>query len=281
MDVVPDAGTARNILIALLVVGFLFPLLVLHLLNHVAARFSPAPQLLRSKLMPVRVQNGSLTERPEEPPLSADYREFEPVELGGAARQERELFVKGARLCTHASGWLAARNLTLLSGPFGSVRAGSAGVLAGADLDLRSFPRVCAHQVPLALPGTWVFWPDQPVSEESLAASEPIDGQLLLFIRTGRDIEAGEQLLSKAKVAVPLRLGELTKMSLPASSKSDTSTPPGSPTIASGDAGWGDVDVSPAINSAIGAAGWDSGSSEPSTPANPSDPPESSAPEPY
>ncbi len=278
MDVVPDAGTARNVLIALLVVGLLFPLLMLHLLNRVAARFGPAPQLLRSKLYPVRVHNGSLTERPDEAPLTADYREFEPVKLGGTARQERELFVNGATLRAHASGWLAARRLTLLSGPFGSVRAGGSGVIAGADVDLRSFPKVTAHQVPLAVPGTWVFWPDRPVTDEALAASEPIDGQLLLFIRTGRDIGAGEDLLAKARVAVPLRLGDLTKMVTSSLATGGGDAPSEGPTVESGDAGW-DTAPSPTVVPTGDAAGWGSGASEPVLPPTSPDPPESSGPE--
>lgn len=212
MDVVPDAGTARNVLIALLLAGLLFPLVVLHLLNHLGARFGPAPQLLRAKSFRVRVQNGSLAAHPDEPALSADYREFVPVKRDGTARQERDLFVDGATLRTHASGWRAARRFALLSGPFGSVRAGEAGVIAGGEVDLTSFARAVAHEVPLALPGTWIFWPDRPVSEHTITSSEPIDGQLLLFIRTGHDIHAGERLLATAQAAVPLRLAELERM---------------------------------------------------------------------
>lgn len=280
MDVAPDAGTARNVLIALLIIGLLFPLLVLHLLNRVAARFSPPPQLLGAKSFAVRIQNGSLTQRPEDPALSADYREFEPVKLGGTARQEREILVEGATLRAHASGWLAAHRLTLLSGPFGSVRAGSAGAIAGADVDLRAFPRVGAHQVPLAVPGTWVFWPDRPVTESTIAAGEPIDGQLLLFIRIGRDIEAGEQLLAKAKIAVPLRLSELVDVAGSMEHKALSTSPPEEPTIASGDAGWGDTDATPTERITLPTddeVGWDSGSSESSPPPTPSDPPDSPA----
>lgn len=282
MDVVPDAGTARNILVALLLVGFLVPLLVLHLLNRAAARFSPAPQLLRAKSLSVRVHNGTLSSRPDEPDLSADYRDFEPLKLAGSARPERELFAAGATLRTHASGWLAGRRFTLLSGPFASVHAGTSGVLAGSDVDLRSFPRLAAHEVPLAMPGTWLFWPDGPVTESTLASSEPVDGQLVLFIRTGRDIEAGEQLLARARSAIPLRLGELARAAAaPKRSHADgNSAEP--PVVSGGDAGWDEAAATAprrVEKAAVDPAAGDPRSGEPHRPPPPPEPPESSAPD--
>lgn len=279
MDVVPDAGTARNVLIALLLLGLLFPLVTLHLLNRLAARFAPEPQLIGAKSFSVVVQNGTLTSLPDQPELSTDYRTFTPIAYEGSARRVRDLSVEGVSLKTHASGWFAARRLTLLSGPFGSAQAGSAGVIAGGDAELRSFPSVPAHEVPLAVPGTWLFFPDRPVAEETIATNEPVAGQLVLFIRLGGAVDAGETLLSRATAAVPLRLSELASMarSLP---KAPTPVSERLATVDDGDAGWDDTPGTSTPPSA-GSSEWSSRTPEPEdTPVN-LDPPESSSPDKY
>lgn len=146
----------RVVLLAgLVLLGTLLPLLLLHVLNVLGARF-PAPNRLRALQVPVEMSHGGRLRRRGEDGPPAEVDRGEPLFAHGS-RPVRELKLSSVELETFASGSFADRAFELFRGPYGVVRAGGRKLVAGSAQPLRSWRGGAVHEVPLGLAGTWIF----------------------------------------------------------------------------------------------------------------------------
>ncbi len=213
----PDAARRDALLVVLVLFGALFPLLFLHLLNYLTARFT-APQDLLVLAQGAEAGPGGVSA-----PVTPEYTAFEPLTLEGENRKVRALTIDQLRFRTVATSGPTG----LFRGPFGIASAASGGPFAAGSLSrrLRSWRGGARHEVPLSLAGCWFFVPEPAPAEaevsvggsglwdEPLRATESVDGsgrikgRLILVIANGGDTEMGEKLLADADRA--LRSDEL------------------------------------------------------------------------
>jgi hypothetical protein len=167
----------RNFLLAALVLlGTLLPLLLLHVLNVFGARFA-APNRLRALDLPVEMSHGGRLRRRGEdgPPVEVDRGE---ALFAHGSRPVRELKLKSVEFEAFASGSLADRAFELFRGPYGVARAAGRKLVVGSAQPLRSWRGGATHEVPLGLAGTWIFRFDglRPAETGEGAAGVPIEG---------------------------------------------------------------------------------------------------------
>jgi hypothetical protein len=168
----PNAVTRAVLLVVLVLIGTLLPLLLLHVLNVLGARFA-APNRLRVIRMPVEMaRGGRLLRRDGE--SGAELGRGETL-AGQGSRQVRELEIGGLKLETVASGSLRDRTFELFRGPYGVARANDRKLVAGARQPLRSWREGTAHEVPLGLAGTWIFRFDALRPAEAGDTEEAVD----------------------------------------------------------------------------------------------------------
>jgi len=204
----PDAVRRDVLLVLLMLFGALFPLLFLHLLNYLNARFS-GPQDLLVLGQDAEAGPDGLTVG-----VQPEYSVFKPLTLQGESRKVRTLELDRLHLRTVASGGLTG----LFRGPYGVAEAADGGPFAAGSLGgpLRSWRHGAAQEVPLSLAGTWFFVPE-PATVPDLPAAGGSDlwgeigssstpagdggqlaGRLILVIANGGDQEMGEELLAEA-----------------------------------------------------------------------------------
>lgn len=213
----PDATRRDVLLVVLVLFGALFPLLFLHLLNYLNARFTAPQDLL------VLTQDAEAGPEGVSVSIAPEYAAFDPLTMVGESRKVRTLAIADLRFRAIATNGPTG----LFRGPFGVVSAASGGLLAAGSLSkpLRSWRDGTEHEVPLSLAGSWFFVPSPAPSEEPSTAggsglwdeplratrlapgSERVRGHLILVIANGGDTEMGEKLLADADRA--LRSDEL------------------------------------------------------------------------
>jgi hypothetical protein len=150
----PNEAERAVLLVVLVLLGALLPLLLLHVLNLLGARF-PAPNRLRAIVLPVEMSEGGALRR------IGDGSEDElgrGVSLAShGSKPTNGLEVGGVKLETVASGSLRDRTFELFRGPSGAASAGGRRLIAGTDRPLRSWRDGTTHEVSLGLVGTWIF----------------------------------------------------------------------------------------------------------------------------
>jgi hypothetical protein len=233
----PDTGTKVAVFVGLILAGVLIPLVLLYLLNRHGARFT-APQRVVALTRDVRLHPGRSLESRNDEPLEARRSDFMALSREGQERRERELAVDGVTLQAVPSKVRATPSwnpkdllVDLFTGPYGVASADGQPIAAGGAKDLREWRAGATHEVPLALPGTWLFYPagssdgdgwdepspaaepwDQPGGRGSQAArSAPsaIDGTLVLLLGdVETDPRAGDALLAQARRSLVLEPAE-------------------------------------------------------------------------
>jgi hypothetical protein len=208
----PDAVRRDVLLVLLMLAGTLLPLLFLHFLNYLNARFS-GPQDLLFLAQDAEAGAGGIVA-----PKVPEYDAFDPVTLEGQSRKVRTLKIDRLRLRTVASGGLTG----LFRGPYGIAEAEGGGPLVAGSRGgpLRSWRRRTAQEVPLSLAGTWFFVPEPAIELGDEAAgpgdlwdrttgggggendAERVRGRLVLVIANGGDPAMGEELLADADRAM-------------------------------------------------------------------------------
>lgn len=201
----PPVNVAKRlgIVAALTALGLLLPLLLLHGLNWLGARFSPKHRV-RHRTFPVIVDaDGLRAEDGSSLPVARS-----DLQLGSTATEpsERSLAIGRLDFKGVASGSWRDRRWQLLRGPYGVVsdadgRPIIAGILGGQQL--RRMRKGRAHEVPLGLAGTWVFAVRQLVtSDAGWAATTPeptgATGDLTIITADGGPQDQGAELLRAA-----------------------------------------------------------------------------------
>lgn len=156
-----DVPARLAILIGLIILGAALPVLLLHLMNRSSAEFS-APQSVLHLRRKVQLDQGSglLIDAETSAEVDPNYSNFTPVKSSG-----REAGVRGFELGSLVFRSVASisrtpRILSLFHGPVGVVRTSDPmKVLAGGQVTLRSWSDHRWQEVPLGLPGTWIFEP--------------------------------------------------------------------------------------------------------------------------
>lgn len=195
LDVSPSASVGWAVFAALMTLAVLLPLLVLHLLNYASALFRPAPQTVYLRSYPIRISDGQVVDVTTGQPPDTTYTEFRPAR-SGTSRPVRELDIGGATLRTRASFDRSLRRFGLFTGPFALVDANGRPVVAGhTATPLAASADDRTHEVPLALPGTWIFWQAYDETGES-------DGTLVLFIHHTA-FESATSLLDRVNEQLP------------------------------------------------------------------------------
>jgi hypothetical protein len=176
------------------------------LLNRAQARFT-APQLVNALVRDVTLkEDGTIVDTHTQRPVDTRFLEFEALSREGEERRDRDIHLDGMVLRTVASGSLTDRSFRLLRGPYGVVTTNDEQVVvAGAQQPLKPLREGHAHEVPISLPGTWLFYPTSsapPRDDENdgdAPPPRPIDGRLALLIAHSADDRAGQELLSQAE----------------------------------------------------------------------------------
>jgi hypothetical protein len=205
----PDDVTRVLLLVGLVLLGTLLPLLLLHGLNLLGARFT-APNQLRAIAIPVEMSRGGPLRRNGDDGRAVELGRGESL-VGEGTRPVRELKFDGLDFEAVASGSLGDRAFELFRGPYGVVRSKSVTLVAGAAQPLRSWHDGTSHEVPLGLAGTWIFRFDdlRPAqAEDPTRASEP-------YVETapsaaGMDFFAAPPKADPEKVEVPTGPREAT-----------------------------------------------------------------------
>jgi hypothetical protein len=167
----PDVVRKVILLVALILLGTLLPLLLLHVLNLAGAKL-PAPNRLRVIQLPVEMtRNGRLRPRDGGDP---DFELGRGRSLAAdGTKSVRELDLGRLKLEAVASGSLDDRTFELFRGPYGVARAGGSKLVAGAGQPLRSWSGGTSQEVPLGLGGTWIFRFDALQPAEKGDAEDP------------------------------------------------------------------------------------------------------------
>lgn len=206
----PNVAARLLILIALVVGGALLPILLLHLLNRTGAKLS-APQGIQYLHQNIEVDLAAGTikavgEGKAGLKVDTNYGSFRPVNTSGAQRREREITVGSLEFRAIASFSRSPKAFSLIPGPFGVVRASDGKqIVAGSQVPLRSWDANTWHEVPLDLPGTWVFTVDRFLTDAEDPALESdgelrgVLGELTLFITYGGSTDQGERLFESAQ----------------------------------------------------------------------------------
>jgi hypothetical protein len=207
----PDIVKRWAIIALLTLAGVALPIAFLHLLNWLGAWFT-APQELKWLKREVSIDpDRRLVTRAGEP-IEAPYGAFELVSSEGTGRRTKSHTFDGIALHTVASGSFAG----LFKGPYGVATAATGGRLAAGPPPLHTWDDNTEHEVPVALPGTWLFYPTavhrpreaEPTDDFGGMAEETgkqpeerarVDGNLILLIADGGDIDQGSRLVSSAE----------------------------------------------------------------------------------
>jgi hypothetical protein len=232
----PNEAARVALLVALVLLGVLLPLLLLHLLNMLGARF-PAPNRLRAIVLPVEMPKGGALRRKDGVERS-DLGRGESLARHGS-QPTNSLEIGGVKLEAVASGSFRDRTFELFRGPYGVASADGRKLRAGSTQPLRSWRNGMAQEVSLGLAGTWIFRLDAlcpaevipPVDEASSrdsvegtklegtffgartpardaassaqaqkGPSEPtIEGELILLISDGPPLDQGDTLFEQAE----------------------------------------------------------------------------------
>lgn len=238
----PASDTGKRIaLVVLGLLGTLIPFVALHLFNLAGAKFT-APQRMRWAAFDVAIDKSGNVTGMDGAPLDLDGTTFELVASSGAPEPRRDLAVDGFNFHAVATGNIEDRRIQLFSGPYGTVEAAGAPVLAGGEESIRlvSLRDHRRHTVPLALPGTWVFARTDEGPDTDEDTGPRATGRLALIVRDGAARASAAQLL-------PLACAGLASVDWdevpPAGTASETEadTPSGPPESQTPDDLWGGV----------------------------------------
>jgi hypothetical protein len=205
----PAPNVAKRIwlTVVLTLLGILIPVLLLHGLNVAGARFTE-PQKLQWLAQDVVVDPSRGLQSVDGGQIKTRFGDFEEVSGQGLPHKERSLHIDRFELRTIPSGSLQDRVFGLLRGPYAVAESDGEPLLAGAPQPLRVWRDGAEHEVPLTLPGTWLFLPTYvPVrAEDGLMGepgeAEPVAGRLLLLIADHDHHERGVELAQSAGVAL-------------------------------------------------------------------------------
>lgn len=195
----PQIGQRLWLTALLTSIGLLIPVGLLVLLNYDGAKFSP-PSMIRHWSGDVVVdQSANRMTLPSGASINPSLLDL-PYLDQFESEATRTANVDPFNLKAVAVGSLGGSGLnwlvTVIRGPYGMANAGATAVLGGGEQPLVSWPDHSAHEVPLALAGSWLFTPtkvNRPNAESSTAAKPTITGKLTVFV-AGED--AGDQLLT-------------------------------------------------------------------------------------
>lgn len=208
----PNTAARAGIFALLLLAGAALPILLLHLLNRSGAKFS-APQSVQYLRQPIRLNlaDGTVSGDGPDGAVSTDYDEFHPISSSGSEEKVRGIdsFQGTLRFRSVASGSRDPKLFTFVNGPVGMVRRIDGGKLvAGASGPLKDWDFNTWQEVPLELPGTWIFEIRDVRREDTLGEGAgrgdvaEIIGDLTLLIRFGGSIEQGSILFASAERAL-------------------------------------------------------------------------------
>lgn len=212
IELYPPRNIAKRvaILVLALVLGVLFPLALLFALNLIGARFTPPQSLLAlgldvTVLPAVRVDQVG---RPHHPP-QAPRLPFDWVSKSAGATPPRALtldLTPAARpdapaLAVQLHGVTVRRPADLFVGPSGDAIVPGHLLLVGAVGHVRSSAGVAPAEVPLRLPGVWMFVVERiTTAPNGLSAGTPteVHGRLLLLLSLSPALNDGQQLADAA-----------------------------------------------------------------------------------
>ncbi len=202
LELYPPINVGKRILIivglALLLV--LIPIALLLIVNRVTGLFT-APQQLRTGSREITVEpHAQVTGRDGEP-VRLPPEEVVELLTEGADRRVHTLAIPGGETALLLRTSVARTVRDLISGPLGIADAGGQRLVVGGNGRLRSWAAGTEREVPLSLPGLWLFLPSSPIPVEAteVARRAPIEGQLVILIRNGDpDLEAGQKVADRA-----------------------------------------------------------------------------------
>ncbi|WP_026909796.1 VWA domain-containing protein [Patulibacter minatonensis] len=209
----PKVALRWAIVSVLTLLGIAIPLLLLHVLNVLSARFAP-PQRVRAQVVDdVVVRPADVST--DRGPLRRDWEAFGLLSDTGQSRAVRELSVGPVALHAVASGSREDRRLTLFSGPYGVATSDGrpiVGGLAGAG-EVVPLRGGVAHEVPLGLAGSWLFvpedirWPEEAAAAygddgDGPAQPDEVRGTLVLFVADGGGLTAAADVVTAAEGAL-------------------------------------------------------------------------------
>jgi hypothetical protein len=205
----PPPNVAKRVWLTVLLtlIGILIPLLLLHGLNVAGARFTE-PQKLQWLAQDVEINPSTGLQLSGGGQIKSRFGDFEEVTGQGVPHKERSLQIDRFELRAIASGSFHDRVFHLLRGPYAVAEAEGEPLLAGAGQPLRVWRGGTEHEVPLALPGTWLFLPTSvptPASDiltGEPGAPEPVAGRLLLLIADHDQQDRGTELAQSAGAAL-------------------------------------------------------------------------------
>lgn len=228
-----DIDPTRLWVALLILIGFgvALPIAVLYGMNRWNARFED-PQLVRRWSGDVRLSNrGELTDA-QGGPLALAFSDFSPLNVAG--RTTRLGAGEHVRLDAVATGSVfrsprTFRLLDFLQGPHGEATGSKdTPVTAGAPTNAdRSWRGGNLHEVPLALPGTWVFARTRveyvgqerragksdvdlaPTRSGSEARIEALLGELTLFVAARTTSSGVDEVVTRARKQLRERLPDL------------------------------------------------------------------------
>lgn len=184
--------------VALLAVGTLLPLVILHVLNLFYARFPPEHRV-KYLAQDVSYVPGRSFETSDGNPPDTGFGRFEWLSLETGSRK-RALSVDVLDLRAVASGSWTDRRIRLFRGPYGVVTAKERTIIAGGSAPLKELRGGRAHEVPLGLAGTWIFVIDEIHRDDDLPVK--VDGRVVLLIAADGDIDQGADLERRASAAL-------------------------------------------------------------------------------
>lgn len=226
--------------LAMVLIGLGAPLILLYFLNRWGAEFE-SPHLVLVSTRPVRVTaTGEIQvlDGDRVLPFEPTYSEFEPAGLPG---RTAEIPLTGAELRAKAVGGFrkSFRVLNLLEGPHGEAVADLGGpIVGGAPTGAGGHWRDrTIQQVPLALPGTWLFAPeaaitaddgrssanvfgfdadlddlDEELSDDLAVEVVALDGKMTLFLDAGAQADDIDALARRARIELSPMMGELVRL---------------------------------------------------------------------
>lgn len=193
----PNETVLYLVFVALAVLAVLIPIAILLGLNWWTGRFTPK-QHVRARGLTVRVREdgaiAAVVDGGEREP-GVRRRDFDLLSTEPGEQRERKITVDEGFRFTAISNFGPRGIKGPLLGPYGLVSVPGKRVIGGTDTPSRRYGD--AVEVPLALPGTWLFFPTKTTSGDGDAM---IEGRLLL-LASGRKQE-GEELLANARQAI-------------------------------------------------------------------------------
>ena len=204
----PNTGVRLAIFLGVLLAGIAISLGTLQFLNFLGARFTPLTRLRSLAQNVVVTPHVGITGADDGPVKTNFLRAFEPMSTVGTDKQEPNHRIE---LPTTADGQFGGTLelraiptrtfLDLFNGPVGVAEYPGRRLLAGSRQRLRTWDHGRLHEVPLSLPGTWIFIPVPPVASpdapELDPEGQPVSGTLVMLIDNS-SIDAGELLADEA-----------------------------------------------------------------------------------